>query len=597
MAAVASFEAGVHSNAAGAALSVRSEAAFSGSVDVPADSQAQSYGGNSPMAARSQISTALSFEGARPAASTAFAARSGGQESAFSAAAEGEGEHSSMLLRPADSRRTPRQRQRGHGSTSLLSTAMRSTTSRQRRQPSGNLHRATSVASQSTWPHDADANTQAARPPASVYGQLTLPQPQISASPAASTEGNAQGSVAGNVHAEAQNRRVHAGDETGAGPFLEQAEQMEPSLNGPLASLAGRSYSDAGADQDISSPKRQAAVSSAQHRAEHHDHGQGHGIQGRSQLGTWHRQPSQPDPPCSTMLGSMLPELEQSDARQQRLSLTENANHMYSSQPQLTVQQDTPAVSSDPFEPSSMSVPDVPQQLAPAASSDAMQQGSADSQHLRALQADAATQAPDQPGASALRFNACLEPSSLHVAFGHASRTLASRASGTPRMHQTPSAEALAAARQSTDTSSGELPQLSAAHVGPQPDQRTCAAPFISPDARSQAEPSAVPTAENGRQTPSVRSLQAGAGHPTRSMTLGKRSRDQGHPHGTPHAGLSSAGAPSDRHTGSQRSVRAGRDGVLQLVEAAQPHAWAQPFPSSGGPALLNRRQGSESRD
>ena len=50
MAAVASFEAGVHSNAAGTALSALSEAAFSGSVDeVHPDSQAQSYGGNSPV--------------------------------------------------------------------------------------------------------------------------------------------------------------------------------------------------------------------------------------------------------------------------------------------------------------------------------------------------------------------------------------------------------------------------------------------------------------------------------------------------------------------------------------------------------------------
>lgn len=102
------------------------------------------------------------------------------------------GEHSSLLVRPADSRRNPRHRQRGQGSTSLLSTAMRSTSSRQRRQVSENLNRANSVASQSPWPHDADVNPQATRTPASVYGQLTLPQPQFSASPAASTEGNAQ---------------------------------------------------------------------------------------------------------------------------------------------------------------------------------------------------------------------------------------------------------------------------------------------------------------------------------------------------------------------------------------------------------------------
>lgn len=52
MAAVASFEAGVHSNA-GTALSALSEAeaAFSGVDDVPEvdGSQAQSYGGNSPV--------------------------------------------------------------------------------------------------------------------------------------------------------------------------------------------------------------------------------------------------------------------------------------------------------------------------------------------------------------------------------------------------------------------------------------------------------------------------------------------------------------------------------------------------------------------
>lgn len=68
--------------------------------------------------------------------------------------------------------------------------------------------------------------------------------------------------------------------------------------------------------------------------------------------------------------------------------------------------------------------------------------------------------------------------------------------------------------------------------------------------------------------------------------------RDQGQPYGSELADLPAGGAPSDRHTGSQRSVRAGRDGGAQLVGAAQPHAWAQPFPSTDGPALLNRRQG-----
>ncbi len=69
---------------------------------------------------------------------------------------------------------------------------MRTTSSRQRRQSSGALNRANSVASQSAWPNEGGGNAQAARTPASVYGQLTLPQPQFSNSPAASTEGNAQ---------------------------------------------------------------------------------------------------------------------------------------------------------------------------------------------------------------------------------------------------------------------------------------------------------------------------------------------------------------------------------------------------------------------
>ena len=99
------------------------------------------------------------------------------------------GEQSSLLLRPVDSRRNPR---RAHGSSSLLSTAMRSTSSRHRRQNAGTLHRANSVASQSTWPHEAEATTQAARTPASVYGQLTMHQPQFSDSPAVSIEGNAE---------------------------------------------------------------------------------------------------------------------------------------------------------------------------------------------------------------------------------------------------------------------------------------------------------------------------------------------------------------------------------------------------------------------
>ncbi len=49
MAAVVSHEAGAHSHAE-TALSALSEAAFSDSVDnAPADSQAHSYGGNSPV--------------------------------------------------------------------------------------------------------------------------------------------------------------------------------------------------------------------------------------------------------------------------------------------------------------------------------------------------------------------------------------------------------------------------------------------------------------------------------------------------------------------------------------------------------------------
>ena len=73
-----------------------------------------------------------------------------------------------------------------------------------------------------------------------------------------------QGSVAGTLDAPLHKHGVPTGEEAGPGPSLGQAEQMEPSLNGPVASLAGHSYSDAAADQDISSPKRQ--VSSAQHR-------------------------------------------------------------------------------------------------------------------------------------------------------------------------------------------------------------------------------------------------------------------------------------------------------------------------------------------
>ena len=54
MAAVLSFEAGAQSNAE-TALSALSEAAFSDSVDnAPADSQAHSFGGNSPV----RVSTA-----------------------------------------------------------------------------------------------------------------------------------------------------------------------------------------------------------------------------------------------------------------------------------------------------------------------------------------------------------------------------------------------------------------------------------------------------------------------------------------------------------------------------------------------------------
>lgn len=67
MAAVASYEAGAHSNVE-TALSALSEAAFSGSVDnLPADSQAHSYGGNSPVSSRLQPHwfEALSLSGLR----------------------------------------------------------------------------------------------------------------------------------------------------------------------------------------------------------------------------------------------------------------------------------------------------------------------------------------------------------------------------------------------------------------------------------------------------------------------------------------------------------------------------------------------------
>lgn len=73
-----------------------------------------------------------------------------------------------------------------------------------------------------------------------------------------------QGSVVGKAHAQARSRRQHATRAAFPEHDAWPSGQLEPSLNGPHASLAGRSYSEAGADQDISSPKRQPAVSSAQ---------------------------------------------------------------------------------------------------------------------------------------------------------------------------------------------------------------------------------------------------------------------------------------------------------------------------------------------
>ena len=81
-----------------------------------------------------------------------------------------------------------------------------------------------------------------------------------------------QGSVA-----QARKRRHHDHEAGAAGPSRAQVDQLELSLNGPLASLAGRSYSDAGADQDISSPKHQPATSSAQARLTSHLEDEAHG--------------------------------------------------------------------------------------------------------------------------------------------------------------------------------------------------------------------------------------------------------------------------------------------------------------------------------
>ena len=240
--------------------------------------------------------------------------------------------------------------------------------------------------------------------------------------------------------------------------------------------------------------------------------GQEHHVPGRSQLGTWHRQPSQPEPPRSTLAASMLPELEQSDARQQRLSHTGHANQIYSSQHQPTVQQDTPAVSSSPPDPSTVSVPDAQQQPSPTACSDAMQHlCPADTQHVGGSHAIAASHAPDGPGSSALRPPAHSKHSSLELSTGNASHPVVSRASGAQgHTHGGVSALALAAA------------SCSAGH---QPAQSTQAASVTVPDATHQAHPPAMLTSDNVQTMTDGRSSHIGAHHQNGCVMPRKRSR------------------------------------------------------------------------
>lgn len=220
----------------------------------------------------------------------------------------------------------------------------------------------------------------------------------------------------------------------------------------------------------------------------------------------------------------MLPELEQSDAGQRRASLTGNGRQMYSSQHQPTVQQDYPAVSSNPPEPSSQALT-VPSQQLPAASSGAMQQRSADTDHLADTldrHSDAVMDAPADPVSTALGPDAPSQPSPHNLPTRNARHPPISRASASQRRHgQTPTQ----ASRHLTENSSGRLPQLAASHRDHQPDQGAAAQTGSLPRDTCPEESTDMLISGGLQDAALGMSSQNATSHAHGSLVLGKRSR------------------------------------------------------------------------
>eukprot|EP00878_Enallax_costatus_P003047 GHUV01003246.1.p1 GENE.GHUV01003246.1~~GHUV01003246.1.p1 ORF type:complete len:1830 (+),score=721.09 GHUV01003246.1:181-5670(+) len=158
--------------AAPSAVTALSGAEASAAASHSSDGNAQhSFGGQvSPRAARSQVSTAVSFEGARAAGSAALPSRSLEGESALSAA-EGDVEysHSAEPNQAAAGGVRPIRDGRLRPSNSLMSTAVQPASPHMRQPVSPRLNRANSVVS-----HTAPGGRQhggRAGTPASAYGQ------------------------------------------------------------------------------------------------------------------------------------------------------------------------------------------------------------------------------------------------------------------------------------------------------------------------------------------------------------------------------------------------------------------------------------------
>ena len=186
----------------------------------------------------------------------------------------------------------------------------------------------------------------------------------------------------------------------------------------------------------------------------------------RSQFGTWHRQPSQPgEADGQPVAGGPFrhPDREQSDARQQRLSLPGVPIGLPSGL--STAQLDAPAVSSSPPEPSAVSWIPLREQPPSAGHVSNPRQVAFDQQRedsVAGLQHDASTQAPDAPASPGLRGRAHTRQDPADCGGTPVPPNGRTSASGIPADHSRPGAAPVPGELDSENDSPSHPPYLAA---------------------------------------------------------------------------------------------------------------------------------------